>query len=82
MDFSAVALTEAQQAFAQEVRAFLDEHLTPEVVAGMRERRVVGTRDGGLAATEIGDAVHRLLELTDRGCPAEFAAPIRAPLER
>ena len=38
MDFSAVALTEAQQAFAEEVRAFLDEHLTPAVYAGMRER--------------------------------------------
>ena len=38
MDFSAVDLTEAQQAFAQELRAFLDEQLTPEVYAGMRER--------------------------------------------
>ena len=38
MDFSAVVLTEAQQAFADEVRAFLDEHLTPEVYAGIRER--------------------------------------------
>ena len=38
MDFSAVVLTEAQQAFAEEVRAFLDEQLTPEVVKGMRER--------------------------------------------
>ena len=36
MDFSAVALTEAQQAFADEVRAFLDEHLTPEVDARRR----------------------------------------------
>ena len=38
MDFSAVVLTEDQQAFAEEVRAFLDEHLTPEVFAGIRER--------------------------------------------
>ena len=38
MDFSAVVLTEAQQAFADEVKAFLDEHLTPEVYAGARER--------------------------------------------
>ncbi len=38
MDFSAVPLTEDQQAFAREVRAFLDEQLTPEVYAGMRER--------------------------------------------
>ena len=38
MDFSAVVLTEAQQAFADEVLAFLDEHLTPEVYAGLRER--------------------------------------------
>jgi 3-oxocholest-4-en-26-oyl-CoA dehydrogenase alpha subunit len=38
MDFSAVALTEGQQAFAEEVRAFLDEHLTDKVKAGMRER--------------------------------------------
>ena len=38
MDFSTVVLTEAQQAFAEEVRAFLEERLTPEVYAGMRER--------------------------------------------
>ena len=38
MDFSAVDLTEAQQAFAEEVRAFLDEHLTPEVYAGVRAK--------------------------------------------
>ena len=38
MDFSPVVLTEAQQAFAEEVRAFLDEHLTEEVYAGRRER--------------------------------------------
>ena len=38
MDFSAVTLTESQQAFRDEVRAFLDEQLTPEVYAGMRER--------------------------------------------
>jgi len=38
VDFSAVALTEAQQKFQDEVRAFLDEHLTEEVYAGARER--------------------------------------------
>jgi 3-oxocholest-4-en-26-oyl-CoA dehydrogenase alpha subunit len=38
MDFSAAVFTDDQQAFAQEVRAFLDEQLTPEVYAGMRER--------------------------------------------
>jgi 3-oxocholest-4-en-26-oyl-CoA dehydrogenase alpha subunit len=38
MDFSAVTLTESQQAFRDEVRAFLDEQLTPAVYAGMRER--------------------------------------------
>jgi alkylation response protein AidB-like acyl-CoA dehydrogenase len=38
MDFSAVTLTEAQQKFRDEVRAFLDEHLTEEVYAGARER--------------------------------------------
>ena len=38
MDFSAVVLTEAQQAFAEEVRAFLEELLTPAVYEGMRER--------------------------------------------
>jgi 3-oxocholest-4-en-26-oyl-CoA dehydrogenase alpha subunit len=37
MDFSAVVLTETQQAFADEVRAFLDEHLTEEVYAKARE---------------------------------------------
>ena len=45
MDFSAVALTEAQQAFAEEVRAFLDEHLTDEVYAGhARAGRIPTTR--------------------------------------
>jgi 3-oxocholest-4-en-26-oyl-CoA dehydrogenase alpha subunit len=38
MDFSAVTLTESQQAFRDEVRAFLDEQLTPAEYAGMRER--------------------------------------------
>ncbi len=41
-----------------------------ERVAGLRERRA--SRDGeevGLAATEIGDAVHRLLELVDLADP-------------
>src|ERR1700749_2004569 len=38
MDFSTVVLTDAQQAFADEVRAFFDEHLTPELYAGIRER--------------------------------------------
>jgi 3-oxocholest-4-en-26-oyl-CoA dehydrogenase alpha subunit len=38
MDFSSVVLTDAQQAFADEVRAFLDEHLTEEVYARRREQ--------------------------------------------
>ncbi len=38
MDFSPVDLTEAQQAFAEEVRAFLDENMTEEVYARRRER--------------------------------------------
>jgi ATP-dependent exoDNAse (exonuclease V) beta subunit len=41
-------------------------------VAGMRERRpqhVPGAGDGGLRATEIGDAVHRLLEQVDLHAP-------------
>ena len=42
-----------------------------ERVAGMRERRPVGaTGDGGLLATELGDAVHRLLEQVDLAAPA------------
>ena len=40
-----------------------------ERVAGLRERRGVVARRGGLAATEIGDAVHRLLEVVDLGAP-------------
>ncbi len=38
-----------------------------ERLGGLRERRVVvaGEGGGGMAATEIGDAVHRLLELGD-----------------
>jgi ATP-dependent helicase/nuclease subunit A len=39
-------------------------------VVGMPERRPVGIGDGGLRATEIGDAVHRLLEQVDLGSPA------------
>ena len=38
MDFSTVALTGAQQAFRDEVRAFLDEYLTEEVDARRREQ--------------------------------------------
>ncbi|HET8605827.1 MAG TPA: 3'-5' exonuclease, partial [Gaiellaceae bacterium] len=40
--------------------------------AGMRERRpdAVPGGDGGLRATEIGDAVHRLLEQVDLAAPA------------
>ena len=34
MDFSAVTLTESQHAFRDEVRAFLDEQLTPRGVRG------------------------------------------------
>ncbi len=43
-----------------------------ERVAGMRERRGSGTVPGhvGLAATEIGDAAHRLLEQVDLAAPA------------
>jgi alkylation response protein AidB-like acyl-CoA dehydrogenase len=40
VDFSAVVLTEAQQAFADEVRAFLDEHLTDDVRARIRGQAV------------------------------------------
>jgi ATP-dependent exoDNAse (exonuclease V) beta subunit len=41
-------------------------------VAGMRERRPDrrGDGDGGLRATEIGDAVHKLLEQVDLAAPA------------
>ena len=41
-------------------------------VAGMSERRAAAPPggEGGLRATEIGDAVHRLLEQTDLGAPA------------
>ncbi|HYK06968.1 MAG TPA: UvrD-helicase domain-containing protein [Gaiellaceae bacterium] len=42
-----------------------------ERVAGMREARAHGTVAGqsGLVATEVGDAVHRLLELVDLSAP-------------
>jgi ATP-dependent helicase/nuclease subunit A len=36
-----------------------------ERVAGLRAERPVGSGESGLAATEIGDAAHRLLELVD-----------------
>ncbi len=41
-----------------------------ERVAGLREQRAGGVGGSGLAATEIGDAAHRLLELVDLGVPA------------
>ncbi|HZS24925.1 MAG TPA: UvrD-helicase domain-containing protein [Gaiellaceae bacterium] len=39
-------------------------------VVGMPERKPVGSGEGGLRATEIGDAVHRLLEQVDLAAPA------------
>ncbi len=48
-----------------------------ERVAGLRERPAAGAGTGGLAATEIGDAVHRLLELVDLGAPR---VPALAPV--
>ena len=41
-----------------------------ERVAGLRERRLAVPGAVGLAATEIGDAAHRLLELVDLSAPA------------
>ena len=52
-----------------------------ERVAGMRPADAHGTVPGarGLAATEVGDAVHRLLELVDLAAPAPIdVAPVRA----
>jgi RecB family exonuclease len=45
-------------------------------VVGMPERRPAGIGDGGLRATEIGDAVHKLLEQVD------LASPSRPDLEQ
>src|SRR5207237_4069544 len=39
-------------------------------VVGLPERRPVGVGDGGLRATEVGDAVHKLLEQVDLRAPA------------
>ncbi|CAB4691683.1 unannotated protein [freshwater metagenome] len=41
-----------------------------ERVGGLRERRAIAVGVAGLAATEIGDAVHRLLEVVDLSAPA------------
>ncbi len=49
-----------------------------ERVAGLRERRPAAAGGGGLPATEIGDAVHRLLELVDLRDPRP---PDLAPVE-
>jgi hypothetical protein len=59
MDFSAVVLTEAQQAFAGEVRAFLDEHLTEEVYARARETGNLYDRGVQLAMGARGWAMPR-----------------------
>jgi ATP-dependent helicase/nuclease subunit A len=53
-----------------------------ERVAGMKptDERLAAPGTGGLAATEIGDAVHRLLELVDLGepiPPADLVARVR-----
>jgi ATP-dependent helicase/nuclease subunit A len=40
-----------------------------ERVAGLREERGTGPGGSGLKATEVGDAVHRLLEVVDLGAP-------------
>jgi len=51
-----------------------------ERVAGLREQRSAGFGEAtaGLKATEIGDAVHRLLEVVDLGSPAApDATPVR-----
>jgi ATP-dependent helicase/nuclease subunit A len=42
-----------------------------ERVAGLREVRGTGFGDGGLKATEVGDAAHRLLEVVDLAAPAQ-----------
>jgi ATP-dependent helicase/nuclease subunit A len=39
-------------------------------VVGMPERKPAGIGDGGLRATEVGDAVHRLLEQVDLASPS------------
>ena len=59
MDFSAVALTEAQQAFAREVQEFLDEHLTEEVYARARETGNLYDRGVQLAMGARGWAMPR-----------------------
>src|SRR5204863_10115658 len=41
-----------------------------ERVAGLREERGTAPGGGGLKATEVGDAVHRLLEVVDLASPA------------
>jgi ATP-dependent exoDNAse (exonuclease V) beta subunit len=49
-----------------------------ERIAGLREQRPSGAGTGGLAATEVGDAVHRLLELVDLRAPEQpDVAPVR-----
>ncbi len=49
-----------------------------ERVGGLHERRLEGGGEHGLAATEIGDAVHRLLELVDPDAPrAPGLEPLR-----
>ena len=65
MDFSTVELTEAQQAFRDEVRAFLDEHLTEAVLRGRAAagqlRRGVLPRPGrqGLAGAAVAQGRRR-----------------------
>jgi hypothetical protein len=50
-----------------------------ERVAGLRAERAAVPGSAGLAATELGDAVHRLLELVDLQAPAPpDPAPVRA----
>jgi hypothetical protein len=63
----------------------LDVPEDPDGLIGWRTDRLhSGGFSGSLAATLARDRrydVHALLQLTDRGCPAELAARILAPLE-
>jgi hypothetical protein len=61
------------------------ERQVPEVVRWRREQLVEAGFSIALAARVASDAeydLHAVIELVERGCPAELAARILAPLEQ
>lgn len=64
----------------------IDEKLAPGSVVAWRTQRLseagLSTQLARTVAADCAYDLHALLELVDRGCPAELALRILAPLDR